>query len=79
MNNFSPVLLLALLANMDIQAVTGKHGVMEYITKYATKFSGSGAKGSPMKVAEQMFDDALTKAKDSGKGTMAWHASLVTP
>ncbi len=70
MNNYHPALILALLANMDIQAITTKWGVAEYITKYITKFTGA-ATGTPMQMAERAFDDALEKAQTAGKGALS--------
>jgi len=75
MNAYSPLLILALLANMDIQAITSKWGVVEYVTKYVTKTCGS-SKGSTLKVSEQQFDAALEKAKEGGKGIMSAMATM---
>ena len=36
-NNFVPLLLLAMLSNMDFQATLTKDAVIEYMTKYMTK------------------------------------------
>ena len=67
LNNFHPFLLLALLANMDIQAVTSRYAVIEYITKYMTKTG----KGTLFSQAEEDFDEALQAASEQGKGVMA--------
>ena len=63
-NNFIPTLLLATQSNLDVQAVTTKHGVIEYMTKYMTK-SGHG---SLMTVMMDSFAKCLEKAVDEGKG-----------
>ena len=67
MNNFHPLLLLALLANMDVQAVTNRFAVVQYITKYMTKTG----QGSLLGQAEQAFDEVLAAAVDSGKGVVS--------
>ena len=42
MNNFVPIILMAMLSNMDFQATLTIDGVIEYMTKYMTK-SGQGS------------------------------------
>ena len=36
-NNFEPLVMLAMLSNMDFQATLSKDAVIEYMTKYMTK------------------------------------------
>ena len=67
MNNYHPLLLVAPLANIDIQAVTSRFAVVQYVTKYMTKTG----KGTLLGQAEQAFDDALGRALENGKGVMA--------
>lgn len=67
MNNYSPIILLGLLGNIDAQAITSKCGVMQYITKYITKLEGAG--GGTFRSCEQAFDHALAAAEDRG-GTL---------
>ena len=42
LNNFVPLITMAMLSNMDFQATLSKDAVIEYMTKYATK-SGQGS------------------------------------
>ena len=42
LNNFAPVVTLAMLSSMDFQATLTKDAVIDYMTKYMTK-SGQGA------------------------------------
>ena len=63
-NNFSPLQQVALMANMDCQAVCSKYAVVEYITKYMTK----AGKGTIISQAEQAFDDILAGAIADNKG-----------
>ena len=44
-NNYNPILLLALLANVDIQGCASKYGVVSYVTPYITHRGSKG--GSP--------------------------------
>ena len=37
LNNFAPLVSLAMLSNMDFQATLSKDAVIEYMTKYMTK------------------------------------------
>ena len=37
LNNFVPLIMLAMLSNMDFQATLSKDAVIEYMTKYMTK------------------------------------------
>lgn len=64
MNNFHPLLQVALLANLDIQAVTSRYAVVQYVTKYMTKVG----KGTLLAQAEECFDEMLAKAAGEGKG-----------
>ena len=63
-NNYIPLLLLATQSNVDIQAVTTKHGVIEYMTKYMTK----SGQGPLLTVMMDSFAKCLEKAADEGKG-----------
>ena len=63
-NNFVPLLLLATDSNMDIQAVTTKFGVIEYMTKYITK----SQQGSLVTVMMDSFAKCMEKAQSEGKG-----------
>ena len=38
LNNFVPLIMLAMLSNMDFQATLSKEAVIEYMAKYMTKF-----------------------------------------
>ena len=67
MNNYHPFLQTALLANLDIQGVTGRFAVVQYVTKYMTKTG----KGTLLGQAEETFDEALAKAAEEGKGVMS--------
>ena len=42
LNNFVPLVIMALLSNMDFQATLSKDAVIEYMPTYMTK-SGQGA------------------------------------
>ena len=73
--------MLTLLANMDIQGCTSKHGVVSYMTKYITHH---GAKnGSPQVAAEKELDACLSRAQDEGKGPRLgitrWFNAQVAP
>ena len=65
LNNFVPLVMLALLANMDFQATLSKDAVIEYMTKYMTK-SGQGAL---IKVMEHSFALCIEKARENKQGT----------
>ncbi len=65
MNNYSPLVLVALLSNCDIQACTSKHGVKEYITKYQTK---GPKKNSGFRGPEEDFEECVKRAKEREKG-----------
>ena len=70
-NNFVPLLLLATDSNMDIQAVTTKFGVIEYMTKYITK----SQQGSLVTVMMDSFAKCMEKAQSEGKGVKSATAS----
>ena len=59
-NNFVPLLLLAMLSNMDFQATLTKDAVIEYMTKYMTK----SGQGSLIKVMEHSFSLCIEKARE---------------
>ena len=63
-NNYAPVMLLAGLGNMDMQATLTKTGVIDYMTKYMTKTG----MGSLIGLMERSFTACLDKARDDGKG-----------
>ena len=65
LNNFVPVVSLALLSNMDFQATLSKDAVIEYMTKYMAK-SGQGAL---IKVMEHSFAMCIEKARENQQGT----------
>ena len=65
LNNFVPLVCLALLSNMDSQATLSKDAVIEYMTKYMTK-SGQGAL---IKIMEHSFALCLEKARENHQGT----------
>ena len=65
LNNFVPLVTLALLSNMDFQATLSKDAVIEYMTKYMTK-SGQGAL---IKVMEHSFALCIEKARENKQGT----------
>ena len=70
------VMMLGLLANCDIQAITSKWAVVEYITKCETETCGA-SKGSTPKTAEEQFDAALGKAKEKGKDILSTMATYL--
>ena len=51
LNNYVPVVMLATMSNMDVQATLSKDAVIEYMTKYMTK----SGQGSLVKVMEHSF------------------------
>ena len=63
-NNFVPLLLLAMLSNMDFQATLTKDAVIEYMTKYMTK----SGQGSLVKVMEHSFSLCIEKAREQMQG-----------
>ena len=67
LNNFVPIILLAMLSNCDFQATLTKDAVIEYMTKYMTK----SGQGSLVKVMEQSFSLCLEKARDKQQGSGA--------
>jgi hypothetical protein len=67
LNNFVPLLLLAMLSNMDWQATLSKDAVIEYLTKYMTK----SGQGSLIKVMEHSFSLCIEKAREQMQGTGA--------
>ena len=64
LNNFVPIILLAMLSNMDFQAVLSKDAVIEYLTKYLTK----SGQGSLVKVMEHSFSLCIEKAREQMQG-----------
>ena len=67
LNNFVPVLLFAMVSNMDWQATLSKDAVIEYLTKYMTK----SGQGSLIKVMEHSFSLCIEKAREQMQGTGA--------
>ena len=71
-NNFVPVVLLAMLSNMDFQATLTKEAVIEYMTKYITK----SGQASLFKVMENSFSLCIEKAREkmqgSGSAVLRW-------
>ena len=67
LNNYVPMITLALLSNMDFQATLTKDAVIEYLTKYMTK----SGQGSLIKVMEHSFSLCIEKARDNNQGTGA--------
>ena len=71
-NNFVPLVALALLSNMDFQAITTKFAVIEYMTKYMTKTG----QGNMVHVMEHSFSACIEKARELEKGvgsaTLKW-------
>lgn len=65
LNNFVPVLLFAMVSNMDWQATLSKDAVIEYLTKYMTK----SGQGSLIKVMEHSFSLCIEKAREQMQGT----------
>ena len=65
LNNVVPLVMLALLSNMDFQAPLSEDAVIEYMTKYMTK-SGQGAL---IKVMEHSFAPCIEKAPQNQQGT----------
>ena len=65
LNNFVPLIMLAMMSNMDFQATLSKDAVIEYMTKYMTK-SGHG---SLIKVMEHSFALCIEKARENHQGT----------
>ena len=64
-NNYVPIVLLAMLSNMDFQATLTKDAVIEYMTKYMTK---SGQQ-SLFKVMENSFSMCMEKAREKAQGS----------
>ena len=65
LNNFVPIVMLAMLSNCDFQATLTKDAVIEYMTKYMTK----SGQGSLVKVMEQSFSLCLEKAREKNQGS----------
>ena len=65
LNNFVPIVSLALLSKIDFQATLSKDAVIEYMTKYMTK-SGQGAL---IKVMGLSFAMCFEKARGNQQGT----------
>ena len=64
LSNFIPIVLLAMLSNIDFQATLTKDAVIEYMTKYMTK----AGQGSLVKVVEQSFPLCIEKAREQEQG-----------
>ena len=64
-NNYVPIVSLAMLSNMDFQATLTKDAVVEYMTKYMTK---SGQQ-SLFKVMENSFSLCIEKAREKAQGS----------
>lgn len=64
-NNYVPIVSLAMLSNMDFQATLTKDAVIEYMTKYMTK---SGQQ-SLFKVMENSFSVCIEKAREKAQGS----------
>ena len=71
-NNYVPIVLLAMLSNMDFQATLTKEAVIEYMTKYMTK----SGQASLFKVMENSFSLCIEKAREnmqgSGSAVLRW-------
>ena len=65
LNNYVPIILLAMLSNMDFQATLTLEGVIEYMTKYMTK----SGQGSLIQVMENSFAICMEKARQADQGT----------
>ena len=65
LNNFVPIIMLAMLSNCDFQATLTKDSVIEYMTKYMTK----SGQGSLVKVMEQSFSLCMEKAREKNQGS----------
>ena len=65
LNNFVPLVILALLSNMDCQAALSKDAVIEYMTKCMTKYGH----GVLIKVMENSFALCIEKARENKQGT----------
>ena len=65
LNNFVPLIMLAMLSNMDFQATLSKDAAIEYMTKYMTK----SGQGSLIKVMEHSFALCIEKARETHQGT----------
>ena len=63
-NNCVPLVLLALLSNVDFHAALSKDAVFEYMTKYMTK----SGQGSLIKVMEHSFALCIEKARENSQG-----------
>ena len=63
-NNYVPIVLLAMLSNMDFQATLTKDAVIEYMTKYMTK-SGQASLATVM---ENSFSLCSEKAREQTQG-----------
>ena len=60
LNNFVPLIMLAMLSNMDVQATLSKDAVIEYMAKYMTK----SGQGSLIQVMEHSFALCIEKARE---------------
>lgn len=72
LNNYVPIILLAMCSNMDFQATLTCDAVIEYMTKYMTK----AGQGSLVRVMEHSFSLCIEKAKEnmqgSGSAVLRW-------
>ena len=66
-NSYNPLLLLALLANMDIHGRASKYGSISYFTPYITHHGPKG--GSPFAQAENMLDQCIARTADEKKSS----------
>ena len=66
-NNYAPLVIFALLSNMDFQATLTKDAVIEYMTKYMTK----SGQASLVRVMEHSFSMCIEKTKEKNQGAGA--------
>ena len=67
LNNYVPIILLAMDSNMDFQATLTCDAVIEYMTKYMTK----AGHGSLIRVMEHSFSVCIEKTRERLQGTGA--------
>jgi hypothetical protein len=67
LNNYVPIILLAMDSNMDFQATLTCDAVIEYMTKYMTK----AGHGSLIRVMEHSFSICIEKTRERLQGTGA--------
>ena len=63
-NNLVPLSLMAMLSNMGFKATLTKDDVIEYMTKYMTKYEH----GPLIKVMEHSFSLCIVKAREQVQG-----------